>query len=206
MLSKLSANDLQLAVGCTLAKAAELLPHLVATCNRFEINTPKRLAMFLAQAGHESASFTVTSENLNYSVDGLLTVFPKYFKTKEVAATYARKPEKIANRVYASRMGNADEASGDGWKYRGRGYIQLTGKNNYIAFEKFLGIDIKADDVAQIPLAFLSAGWFWKTNDLNRYSDLGDILWCTKRINGGTHGLVDRTKRYQKALEALSKV
>lgn len=204
ILSQLTEAKLSAAVGCSLVRAREVLPYLLATCERFKINTTKRLAMFLAQLGHESAGLTVSTENLNYSVEGLLSVFPKYFKSKEVAVQYARKPERIANRVYADRMGNGDESSGDGWKYRGRGFIQLTGKANYIAFEKFVARDINADEVSQPELACLSAGWFWSKNELNKYSDLGDILWCTKKINGGTHGLVDRTKRYEKALSILN--
>jgi len=202
---QLSSKQLAGATGCSLALADTLLPFIFGTCKRFNINSEKRLAMFFAQIGHESANLSTTSENLNYSSEGLQRVFPKYFPTKTLADSYARQPTKIANRVYANRMGNGNESSGDGWKHRGRGYIQLTGYNNYKAFEDFIKEDILTNpDCVSRPLyAALSSGWFWHVNDLNRYCDLGDILACTKRINGGTHGLVDRTKRYQRALEAL---
>ncbi len=202
---QLSDKQLAAATGCSLALASTLLPFIFGVCKRFEINSEKRLAMFFAQIGHESANLSVSTENLNYSSEGLQRVFPKYFPTKTLADAYARQPATIASRVYANRMGNGDEPSGAGWKYRGRGYIQLTGYNNYKAFGEFIGEDIllNPDCVARPLHAALSSGWFWHVNKLNQLADKGDILGCTKKINGGTHGLVDRTKRYHTALEAL---
>lgn len=170
---------------------------------KYQINTPKRMAHFLAQCGHESGGFRTFVENLNYSADGLLKTFPKYF-TKELATAYARKPELIANRVYASRMGNGDEKSGDGWKYRGRGAIQLTGKNNYTAFDKDVSDNILANpDLVASRYALESAGWFWNTNGLNRIADNGDVTAVTRRVNGGTHGLADRQKRFDQLIKLL---
>ena len=179
---------------------------LNAILPQYDINTVKRIAAFLAQCGHESAGFTVLSENLNYGAAGLKTVFGKYFKTVD-PVKYERKPEKIANRVYASRMGNGDEASGDGWKYRGRGPIQLTGKNNYVAFSADMGVDVTSSpDMVSMnkKIALLSAIWFWNKNKLNDFADKGDILNMTKRINGGTIGLEDRIKHYNHALHVLN--
>jgi putative chitinase len=171
----------------------------------YGIDTPQRVAAFIAQAAHESAGFTALHENLNYRAVTLRKVFSKYFPTDEMAAQYAQQPEKIANRVYANRMGNGDEASGDGWRYCGRGLIQLTGKQNY---QKFA--DSIETPVEQVP-AFLqtfegaiqSACWFWKNNNLNQYADSGDILTMTKRINGGTNGLEDRQHHYNQALQVF---
>jgi putative chitinase len=176
----------------------------------FEINTPKRIAAFLAQCGHESAGFSVLKENLNYSADGLNNIFPKYFKNAGRDATaYARQPEKIANLVYASRMGNGDEKSGDGWRYRGRGPIQLTGKDNYRAFanDYFDDPETLLNDpdllIDHIPTSLLAAVWFWQKNKLNVLADSGDIKAMTKRINGGFIGLEDRIKHYNHALHIL---
>ena len=171
----------------------------------FDINTPARVAGFVAQCQHESADFTVLQENLNYSAKGLNGTFRKYFASEDAAQPYARKPEMIANRVYSSRMGNGDEASGDGWKYRGRGIVQLTGKANYTAFSH----DVFGDDhvvenpdlVAHPEYATLSACWFWKKNNLNQWCDAGDIVTLSKRINGGTIGLDDRIAHWNQALE-----
>lgn len=165
----------------------------------FQINTPTRLAHFLGQCAHESGNFKFTSENLNYSVKGLLTTFPKYFKQPGLAEAYARNPERIASRVYADRMGNGVEGTGDGWKFRGRGYIQLTGKNNYAMFDKFVNEDImKQPDLVAKKYPLLSAAWFFDKNKLNSISDKGltenIITELTKRINGGTNGLEDRIK------------
>ena len=176
----------------------------------FEINTPKRVAAFLAQCGHESAGFSVLKENLNYSAEGLNKIFKKYFPTLESAQPYARQPEKIANKVYANRMGNGDEASGDGWRYRGRGPIQLTGKDNYRAFanDYFEDPQTLLDDpdllIDHIPTSLLAAVWFWQKNKLNVQADAGDIKMMTKKINGGFIGLEDRIKHYEHALHVLA--
>jgi len=174
------------------------------TFEEFEINTPKRISMFLAQVGHESAGLKARKENLNYSVDGLKRIFPKYFRTVN-AADYARKPEKIANRVYANRMGNGGEASGDGYRYCGRGLIQLTGKQNYTWFAASIGITVEeaAEYLQTFEGAAQSACWFWENNKLNQYADSGDIVTMTKRINGGTIGLEDRIKHYEHALHVF---
>jgi len=170
----------------------------------YEINTPNRIAAFIAQCAHESASFTALHENLNYRSETLSKVWPKKFPAS-VAQQYAHKPEAIANRAYASRMGNGDEASGDGWRYCGRGLIQLTGKDNYTAFADSIGITPEevSDYVQTFEGAAQSACWFWETNNLNQYADSGDILTMTKRINGGTIGLEDRIKHYEHALHVL---
>ena len=176
----------------------------------FEINTPKRVAAFLAQCGHESAGFSVLKENLNYSAEGLNKIFKKYFPTLESAQPYARQPEKIANRVYSNRMGNGDEASGDGWKYRGRGPIQLTGKDNYRAFanDYFEDPETLLNDpdllIDHIPTSLLAAVWFWQKNKLNKEADAGDIKTMTRKINGGFIGLEDRIKHYEHALHVLA--
>lgn len=166
---------------------------------------PKRVAGFLAQIAHESGGFNAVIENLNYSKDGLRKIFPKYFPTDELAAEYARKPEKIANRVYANRMKNGDENSGDGFKFRGRGLIQLTGRDNYTRFAQALDMDIEST-IAYLETpngAVASAGWFWDNNKLNQYCDKDDFITLTKRINGGTIGLSDRQHHYHLALQHL---
>jgi putative chitinase len=169
-----------------------------------EINTPLRAAHFLSQAAHESGGFKFKSENLNYSKDSLLKVFPKYFNPASAEA-YHRQPEKIASKVYANRMGNGDEASKDGWKFKGRGYIQLTGKDNYKAFSDWAkepSIMENPDQVADDKYAGLSAIWFWNKNGLSKIADTDNlrddktIIKITSRVNGGTHGLVDRTERF----------
>lgn len=168
------------------------LPRII---DKYEINTPFRLAHFLSQCAAESGEFTIVRENLNYSVTGLLNTFKKYFKTSIDAAEYARQPERIANRVYANRMGNGDEQSGDGWKFRGRGYIQLTGHDNYISFDKEVvdNLIINPDFVAtKYPLE--SAGWFWSQKGLNKIADTDNIESVTKLINGGLNGLDNRRK------------
>lgn len=168
---------------------------------KFNLNSPLRLAHFLAQCAHESGNFKALTENLNYSADGLLKIFPKYFKDKATADAYARKPEKIANRVYASRMGNGDEASGDGYKFRGRGYIQLTGKDNYKAFSAFIGEDCVANpDLVATKYPLASAAFFFEKNKLWDICDKGAttevVTLVTKRVNGGTHGLEDRLSKF----------
>ena len=168
--------------------------------NKYGLNTTNRIAMFLAQCAHESGNFKCKSENLNYSAEGLQKIFKKYFPTPELAAQYARKPEMIASRCYANRMGNGDEASKEGYKFRGRGYIQLTGKNNYTSFANSIGKSLD-EAVAYTDTdagALESALWFWDTNKLNQFADKDDNLTCTKRINGGTHGLDDRNNKYAK--------
>ena len=174
----------------------------------YEINTPKRIAAFIAQCSHESGGFTALKENLNYKPATLRKLFAKYFPNDALAAEYCAKPNKqeaIANRVYASRMGNGNEASGDGYKYCGRGLIQLTGKSNYVAFADSLEItpEEASEYLATFEGAAQSACWFWESNNLNQWADKGDILTLTKRINGGTIGLEDRIKHYEHALHVL---
>ena len=168
------------------------------TCQEFAIDSPYRIAGFLSNVAHESAGFKFVKENLNYSAASLMRVWSSRFPTLEIAQRYAMQPEKIANRAYADRMGNGDEASGDGWKYRGRGLIQLTGKNNYVAYS--MACDNEAlqypDMVAEPKYAAESAGWFWSVNRLNQLADNQDVIGMTKRINGGTHGLDDRQMKY----------
>ena len=158
----------------------------------YEINTPKRVAAFLAQCAHESGGFVWLTENLNYSASGLMKTFPKYFPDEATAKRYERKPDAIANRVYANRMGNGDEASGEGAKYKGRGLIQLTGKNNYFWFAA--SINITPEEASEYMQTFegaaQSACWFWETNNLNKLADAGDIKQMTRVINGGYKGLV----------------
>jgi putative chitinase len=178
------------------------------TAAKFGINTPLRLAHFLAQCGHESAGFKATQENLNYGAKGLMSIFKKYFPTEAEALRYERKPEMIANRVYASRMSNGNEASGDGWRFRGRGYIQLTGRANYTAFGKAIGEDIPSTpDAVATKYPLLSAAWFWSTNGLNGLADRGatdaDVTAITKRVNGGTIGLDDRIKHFKEYYQLL---
>lgn len=171
----------------------------------YDINTPQRVAAFIAQCAHESGGFRALKENLNYRAVTLRKIFPKYFPTDELAAAYAGKQEKIANKVYGGRMGNGPEESGDGFRYCGRGLIQLTGKNNYQAFAD--SIETPVEDIpaylATFEGAVQSACWFWETNNLNQWADRGDILTLTKRINGGTIGLEDRIKHYNHALHVL---
>jgi putative chitinase len=176
----------------------------------YDINTPQRIAAFLAQCGHESGGWTVFEENLNYSAQGLNGVFKKYFPTIESAQSYARQPEKIANKIYANRMGNGPEESGEGYKYRGRGPIQLTGKANYTAFAKAMFDDWQ--NVVDNPdwvtfdkdFALMSAIWFWNSHNLNHYADIADIKQMTKIINGGYIGLDDRIKHYNECIAELA--
>lgn len=164
-----------------------------------------RAAAFVAQTAHESGGFNFVKENLSYGAKGLMTTFKKYFPNEDLAKQYERKPEKIANKVYANRMGNGDESSGDGYRFCGRGLIQLTGRNNYTKFAADLGISVE-DTVAYLETpagAVSSAGWFWDNNNLNQYCDSNDFVTLTKRINGGTIGLEDRQHHYQLALQLL---
>jgi len=177
--------------------------------SKFEINTPLRLAHFLAQCGHESGGFKLTKENLNYSAKGLNGIFKKYFPTLESAVPYERKPEKIANKVYGGRMGNGAEASGEGWKFHGRGFIQLTGKENYTAFTKSIGEDCIANpDLVASKYALASAAWFFNKNGLHKMADGGanddTVTKITKRVNGGTIGLPDRIKHFKEYYHLLA--
>jgi putative chitinase len=171
----------------------------------YDINTPQRVAAFIAQCAHESGGFRALKENLNYRAVTLRKVFPKYFPNDDIANQYAQKPELIANRVYGNRMGNGDEASGDGFRYCGRGLIQLTGKQNYQNFAD--SIETPVEDVPEFLATFegavQSACWFWEANNLNQWADKSDIVTLTKRINGGTIGLEDRKKHYEHALHVL---
>lgn len=171
----------------------------------YDINTPQRVAAFIAQCAHESGGFKAIKENLNYRAVTLRKVFPKYFPNDDIANAYAGKPEMIANRVYGSRMGNGDEHSGDGFRYCGRGLIQLTGHDNYQAFADSLEMEVTdvPDYLATFEGAAQSACWFWEKNNLNQFADAGDILTMTKRINGGTIGLEDRQQHYQHALHIM---
>jgi putative chitinase len=180
------------------ANVLEQIPDIEA---KFGLNSNIRLAHFLSQCAHESGNFKVFTENLNYSAKGLRSIFGKYFKDDASALAFERKPEKIANRVYSSRMGNGDEASGDGWKFRGRGYIQLTGKDNYSQFDKSVADDILANpDLVATKYPLMSAAFFFERNNLWKICDGGadkeDVIALTKRINGGTHGLEDRLTKF----------
>jgi putative chitinase len=202
----------------TLSQLKQLLPKnpyvehwhraLSQLLSDYDINTPNRIAAFVAQCAHESGGFMVLKENLNYKAATLRKIFPKYFPNDQIAQEYASKPNKqvaIASKVYANRMGNGDEASQEGYKFCGRGLIQLTGKSNYQAFADSLEMDI--NDVPEYLVTFegacQSACWYWETNKLNQWADAGDILTLTKRINGGTIGLEDRKKHYDHALHVL---
>ena len=179
--------------------AMEILP-------KYEINTPNRIAGFFAQCGHESMNFTVLSENLNYRAETLEKLFSKYFsKSGRNAADYAKQPEKIANVIYASRMGNGDTASGDGYRFRGRGVVQLTGRDNYTAFGKSIGMTAEQviEYVTTKKGALESACWYWASRKINIACDEGDIVKMSKLVNGGTIGLEDRRKHYEQALAVL---
>ena len=176
---------------------------------KFGINTPLRVAHFLAQCGHESGGFRLTKENLNYSAKGLMGIFKKYFPTESLAKAYERQPAKIANKVYSNRMGNGTEASGDGAKFCGRGYIQLTGKENYTAFGKSIGVDVCANpELVASQYALASAAWFFSKNGLHKIADEGAsdavVTKITKRVNGGTIGLPDRIKHFKEYYSLLS--
>lgn len=182
---------------------------LWSVMSKFGIRTVDRLAHFLGQCHHESGGFTKVRENLNYSVSGLKKVFPKYFKDKDPKA-YSKAPQTLANYVYANRLGNGSEASGDGWRYRGRGYIQLTGKDNYRAFDAFVDDDILVGgtDLVATKYPLLSAAWFWDTNRINNLADAGtdfdDIARVTKKVNGGHNGLHERVILTHRYLSELS--
>ena len=176
------------------------------TFERFSILTPRQQAAFLGQCGHECGNFRVLEENLNYRAETLMKIWPRRFPTLEIANQYAKNPKKIANKVYADRMGNRDEASGDGYRFRGRGCIQLTGSANYFHAGKALGVDfiMEPDLVATPQYAALTAGFFWNTQKLNAIAESGNNLALTKKINGGTIGLNDRILHTNQALALLS--
>jgi putative chitinase len=184
-----------------------VMDQIPSVIDTFQINTPLRLAHFLAQCAHESNNFKATIENLNYSAKSLRAVFGKYFPDDATAKAYERKPEKIANIVYANRMGNDDK--GDGWKYKGRGYIQLTGKNNYAAFDKVVPEDVLANpDLVATKYPLLSAAWFWDSKNLNTLADNGKsdavVTQMTKKVNGGTVGLDDRLAKFKLFISEIS--
>jgi len=186
------------------AKVAEQIPSVV---EKFKIDTTLRLAHFLAQCAHESGGFKATKENLNYSAQGLLKTFPKYFKDLETAKQFERKPDAIADRVYGGRMGNTEPNHGS--MYKGRGYIQLTGRTNYSAFDKFVEEDILTNpELVSTKYPMLSAAWFWDSSKLNDIADTGStdivVTKITKLVNGGTHGLEDRLKKFKLFFSTLS--
>lgn len=187
--------------------AAPFADALAALANRCDLDTPARQAMFLAQVAHESGGFTRLVENLNYSRDALRRTFGKYFPDERTAAIFAHRPEKIANRVYAGRLGNGDEASGDGWRFRGRGLIQVTGRNNYHDCSFWMFGDsrllLNPELLEQPRFACESAGWYWSANNLNRFADRNDLAGLTRAINGGLTGHADRAEKFELAQAAL---
>lgn len=187
----------------------EVIAQIPGVQEKFAVNTPLRLAHFLAQCGHESGGFKFKSENLNYSAEILRKVFPKYFPDIVVAKQYERKPEAIASRVYGGRMGNGPEATKEGFKFKGRGYIQLTGKDNYKAFDATVEDDILANpDLVATKYPLLSAAWFWNSRKLNAIADQGAtdevVTKITKLVNGGTIGLADRIKHFKEYHKLLA--
>jgi len=213
--------DSPLLLAAGVKDPAKWLQAVIDTCVEFEINTPQRIAGFLAQTSHESGGYTMLTENLNYRAATLAACWPNRFAVmgadkkpiKEngklvptaVANSIAGKPELIANLVYSGRMGNGPAESGEGWKFRGRGLKQLTGKFNYTKCSEALGVDLvgNPDLLLEPTYAARSAGWFWKTNNLSSFADNNDILGMTKKINGGTIGLADRQAKYDKCLKAM---
>ena len=197
MLTADQCQDMGLPQGWDLA--------LNATFDRFGIDTPARQASFIGQCGHECNNFRTLEENLNYKAEALMRLWSKRFPTIEIANQYAKNPQKIANKVYADRMGNRDEASGDGYRFRGRGCIQLTGHANYFHAGTACGVDfvMQPDLVATPKYAAMTAGWFWTTHGLNQFADSGDYLTMTKRINGGTIGLDERVHKIESVLRVL---
>jgi putative chitinase len=215
---KLFYNNIGVRMELTLEQLKQLLPKnpyvdhwhraLAQLLPDYEINTPQRIAAFIAQCAHESGGFMVLKENLNYRAETLRKIFPKYFPTDAMAAEYAAKPNKqeaIANLVYANRMGNGGPETGDGYRYCGRGLIQLTGKSNYSWFAASLDIPVEeaSEYLQTFEGAAQSACWFWENNNLNRFADVGDIKGLTKAINGGFIGLDDRIKHYEHALHVM---
>lgn len=202
---KLTAQQLADAVGCPLERAQRWIDPLNSAMERYQINTPDRKAQFLAQIGHESGALARMSENLKYSAVRLLQIFPRYF-TKSDAGKFQYQPMLIANRVYANRYGNGDEASGDGFTYHGRGLIQLTFKDNYRACGTALGKDLVANpDLLMSPeLAALAAAWYWQSHGCNAMADAGEIRGITKAVNGGYNGLPERMALLSQASSALA--
>lgn len=202
---KLTAQQLADAVGCPLERAQRWIDPLNSAMELYQINTPDRKAQFLAQIGHESGALARMSENLKYSAARLLQIFPRYF-TKSDAGKFQYQPMLIANRVYANRYGNGDEASGDGFTYHGRGLIQLTFKDNYRACGAALGKDLVANpDLLLSPeLAALAAAWYWQSHGCNAMADAGEIRGITKAVNGGYNGLPERMALLSKASSALA--
>jgi putative chitinase len=186
-------------------RIADVQSHLDVILNKYQINTKLRIAHFLAQVMHESGDFAHMAENLNYSADGLMKIFPKYFNT-DSAASHARNPQMIANRVYSNRLGNGDVASSDGWNYRGRGFIQLTGKENYTKFAKAIGKSLQetVKYLETAPGALESAAWYWNSRNINAKADADDITAVTKLVNGGTIGLEDRKHKLELAKSCLA--
>jgi len=197
-------QQLSEACGIDLSHAEVLIEPMESVFKMYDISTPERQASFIAQCGHESDGFRFMEENLNYRAESLLKTWPSHFNHSNVAE-YAHNPEKIASRAYANRMGNGDEESQEGWLYRGRGFLQLTGKNNYEAVSNDLQIDFVSnpDAVGTVEGAMATAGWFWEKHNLNKYADSGDFVGMTKKINGGTIGLENRQARYEQALQVL---
>ena len=200
-----TAQQLSTIYGIQFARAQQWVDALNKAMERYNINTPEREAAFLAQVGHESAMLSRVSENLNYSASGLLAVFPKYF-SEDDAETYARRPEAIASRVYANRYGNGPQPSGDGWKYRGRGLIQITFHDNYLACGHALGIDLvnNPDLLLTREYSALSAAWYWNEYGCNEMADAGNVRGITRAINGGYNGLEERIALNEKASSALA--
>lgn len=201
-------SDAQLAdaIGCPIERAARWNGHLTAAMRRNGITTRTRASAFLAQIGHESASLARTVESLNYSAERLLAVFPRHFAPDEASA-YARQPQRIANRVYGSRLGNGPEASGDGWRYRGRGLIQITGRANYADIGALMHLPLvdAPDLLAELEYAAESAAVYWRSRGCNALADAGDFDALTRRINGGLNGQADRHARWERAKRALDR-
>lgn len=205
----MTPEQLSSAIGCSLDRARKWQPHLIKAMTKFGITEKTEIASFLAQIAHESALLAVMEENLNYSAQGLAKTWPQRYsqngQPNTLALRLSRNQQAIANNCYANRMGNGNEASGDGWRYRGRGAIQITGKNNYRACGLAIGIDLlnSPDKLLEPEYAALSAGWFWHVNGLDKHDDDFNVLAETKLINGGTHGLKERQELFNKAIRAL---
>ncbi len=205
MIDQAKASDIAKAIGMPLERAQLWLPAINATSLVFDISTAQRMAAFLAQVAYESDHFAALSENLNYTAQGLLRTFPHAFPTTELADEYAHQPERIANRVYANRYGNGDEASGDGWKYRGRGLIQITFKDNYHECGDALKLDLIGNPayLIRVQTAADSAGWYWYSRHCNALADAGQFGAITREINGGENGLSGRLALYQHLLAVI---